>query len=274
MSKVTIKDLLENGVHFGHQTRRWNPKMARYIFCDRNGIYIINLEKSLLCLQEASKVITDLVSNGKDIMFVGTKKQAQVAIKETAGKLGMPYVVNRWLGGMLTNFETVKKSIDKMNQITEMQENGTYDRLTKKERLTLLKERDKINKYLEGIKDLNGLPGAIFVVDPNKEHIAVKEARKLNVPVIALIDTNCDPDVIDYPVPGNDDALRSVGLICRAVGDAIAEGLGLREKKASTKIKAEAPKTEEAAPVVAEAAKEAAPVVAEAAPAKTEADAS
>ncbi len=239
MSKVTIKDLLESGVHFGHQTRRWNPKMAPYIFCERNGIYIINLEKTLVALEEAVAFVKDVVSSGKDILFVGTKKQAQDIIKENAVKASMPYVSYRWLGGMLTNFETIRKSIHRMNEITAMEENGTYSILTKKEVATLVKERDKIKKNLEGIQDMASLPGAVFVVDPSKEHIAVREARKLRIPVIALIDTNCDPDLIDYPIPGNDDALRSIEIICSVISGAVAEALAEREKNIGSSEDAE-----------------------------------
>jgi len=251
LSNVTIKDLLECGVHFGHQTRRWNPKMAKFIFGDRNGIYIIDLEKTLLCLENACAYVEEVVAGGKDVLFVATKKQAQAIVRESAEKVDMPYAVNRWLGGMLTNFETVRKSIKKMNDITEMEETGSFKVLTKKEFLSLLKERDKMKKNLEGIKDMNNLPGAVFVVDPHKEHIAVREARKLNIPLIALIDTNCDPDLVDFPVPGNDDALRAISIIANAIASAVKTGKGERAKKETIKEM----KADEAAKPVEEAQK-------------------
>lgn len=243
MPKVTIKQLLECGVHFGHQTHRWNPKMARFIFGDRNGIYIIDLEKTVLCLEDACAFVTDVARSGKEVLFVGTKKQAQQIMQEAAGKSASPYVVNRWLGGMLTNFETVRRSISRMKEIDMMEETGSYKILTKKEIGQLLKERDKIKKNLEGIKDMNRLPGAVFVIDPKKEAIAVREARKLRIPVIALIDTNCDPDMVDFPVPGNDDALRSISIISNTIAAAITEGSQVGEKdkprRASKKTEAE-----------------------------------
>jgi small subunit ribosomal protein S2 len=251
LATVTIKDLLECGVHFGHQTRRWNPKMAKFIFGDRNGIYIIDLEKTLLCLENACAFVENVVASGKDVLFVATKKQAQAIVKECAEKVDMPYTVNRWLGGMLTNFETVRKSISRMKEITEMEESGSFNVLTKKEFLSLLKERDKMKKNLEGIKDMRGVPGAIFVVDPHKEHIAIREARKLKIPIIALIDTNCDPDLIDFPVPGNDDALRSISIVANAVADAIQKAQAGREKVKAV-IPQEEEKKEEVAAVVAE----------------------
>jgi len=252
LSKVTIKDLLECGVHFGHQTRRWNPKMAKFIFGDRNGIYIIHLEKTLLCLENACKFVEDVVASGKDVLFVATKKQAQTIVKESAEKVDMPYAVNRWLGGMLTNFETVRKSILRMKEITEMEESGSFSVLTKKEFLSLLKERDKMKKNLEGIKDMRGVPGAVFVVDPHKEHIAIREARKLKIPIIALIDTNCDPDLIDYPIPGNDDALRSISIIANAIADTVQTTSQGREKVKAT-VPQEEEKNEEVAAVAGEA---------------------
>lgn len=266
MSNVTIKDLLECGVHFGHQTRRWNPKMAKFIFGDRNGIYIIDLEKTLLCLENACAFVEEVVAGGKDVLFVATKKQAQAIVKESSEKVEMPYAVNRWLGGMLTNFETVRKSITKMNEITEMEESGSFKVLTKKEFLGLLKERDKMKKNLEGIKDMNKLPGAVFVVDPHKEHIAVREARKLNIPVIALIDTNCDPDQVDFPVPGNDDALRSISIIANAIAHAVKVGKGEREKIQQKQAEAQAAAAKEAAAAAEEGVAEASAVSAEVAP--------
>jgi small subunit ribosomal protein S2 len=225
--------------------------MAKFIFGDRNGIYIIDLEKTLLCLENACKFVEETIASGRDVLFVATKKQAQNIVKECAEKGDMPYTVNRWLGGMLTNFETVRKSISRMKEITEMEETGSFKVLTKKEFLSLLKERDKMKKNLEGIKDMGGIPGAVFVVDPHKEHIAIREARKLKIPVIALIDTNCDPDLIDFPIPGNDDALRSISIITNAIASAIQAGSGKREK-----VKAAVPKEEkkEEAAVAVEAA--------------------
>ncbi len=245
MAFVTIKELLECGVHFGHQTRRWNPKMARYIFGDRNGIYIINLEKTMLCLEDACNFLNGVAKAGKNILFVGTKKQAQDIIGECAKKCGMPYVINRWLGGMLTNFETVHKSILRMKNITKMEKEGSYERLTKKEVLGLIKERDKMKKNLEGIEDMTRLPGAVFIIDPKKETIALREARKLNIPVIAFLDTNCDPDEVDYPIPGNDDALRSIAIICNTVTNSIIEGINEREKVKPKKAKAQPQSTSE-----------------------------
>ncbi|MBU1862350.1 MAG: 30S ribosomal protein S2 [Candidatus Omnitrophica bacterium] len=230
MSPVTIKQLLEAGVHFGHQTRRWNPKMARYIFCERNGIYILNLEKTLLCLEDACEFLTNIAEDGKNVLFVGTKKQAQAIVETSAKKCGMPYVVNRWLGGMLTNFETVRKSINRMNEITQMEEDGSLKVLRKKEILRLLKERDKMSHILTGIKDMKKPPGAVFIVDIKKEEIALKEARKLRIPVIAIVDTIADPDMVDYPIPGNDDALRAITVICEAVASCVEAGVGAREK--------------------------------------------
>ena len=243
MSSVTIKELLECGVHFGHQTRRWNPKMARYIFGDRNGIYIINLEKTLLCLEDACTFLFEVVKSGKDVLFIGTKKQAQEIIGECAKKSDMPYVVNRWLGGMLTNFETVRKSISRMKRITKMEKNGSYDLFTKKEVSQLLKERDKMKKNLEGIEDMTHLPGAVFIIDPKKEEIALREAQKLHIPVVAFLDTNCDPDEVDYPIPGNDDALRSIMIICTTITDSVLKGINERENVQPKKEKTKAEET-------------------------------
>ncbi len=240
LANVTIKELLEAGVHFGHQTRRWNPKMSRYIFGERNGIYIINLEKTLLCLEDACAFLEKVALSGKEILLVGTKKQAQTILKEAAEKSGMPYVVNRWLGGMLTNFETVRKSITRMKDITIMHEKGSLDILTKKEKLTMLKDRDKMKRNLEGIKDMTSVPGAIFIVDTKKEVIALKEAKKLGIPIVAINDTNTDPDDVDYPIPGNDDALRAIGVVCRAITDSIISGSQECQKNAAIAAKKKA----------------------------------
>lgn len=219
-----MKQLLEAGVHFGHQTRRWNPKMKEYIFTERNGIYIIDLQKTVKKVDEAYSFIREVAANGQDVLFVGTKKQAQDAIKEEAQRVNMFYVNNRWLGGMLTNFKTIRKRIDRLTQLHKMEEDGTFDLLPKKEVSKLKGEMDKLEKFLGGIKDLKRLPGAMFVVDPRKEKIAIAEAKRLNIPVVAIVDTNCDPDEVDYVIPGNDDAIRAVKLIAGAMADAILEG--------------------------------------------------
>ncbi len=221
---ISMKQLLEAGVHFGHQTRRWNPKMAEYIFTERNGIYIIDLQKTVKKVEEAYNFIREVAANGDDILFVGTKKQAQDSIKEEALRVGMYYVNARWLGGMLTNFKTIKKRIDRLSQLNQMEENGTFDLLPKKEVSNLLAEREKLEKYLGGIKDMKKLPGALFIVDPRKEKIAIAEAKKLGIPVVAIVDTNCDPEEVDYVIPGNDDAIRAVKLIAAAMANAIIEG--------------------------------------------------
>jgi len=221
---VTVKQLLESGVHFGHQTRRWNPKMAQYIFAERNGIHIVNLEKTLSALMTACDFLKQVAAEGKLILLVGTKKQAQDVIKQAAEITEMPYVNQRWLGGMLTNFETVRKSIHRLEQIEGMEQEGTYQFLTKKEVNQLKKEREKLNKVLTGIRKIKRIPAALFVVDPEKEEIAIQEARKLKIPIVALIDTNCNPELIDYPIPGNDDAIRSVKLVVATVEQAIREG--------------------------------------------------
>ncbi len=228
---VSLQDLLVAGTHFGHLTRRWNPKMKRYIFMERNGIHIIDLKKTLECLQQAYQGVANAVRNGDKILFVGTKKQAREIIKSEAERCSMYYVNERWLGGMLTNFSTIKKSIKRLKNIEKMSNDGTYDKITKKEILSLERERGKLENVLGGIRDMTRLPGAIFVVDIRKEAIAVAEANKLNVPVIAIVDTNCDPDAVALPIPGNDDAFKSVGLITRAIADAVQEGLsGMRER--------------------------------------------
>ena len=224
MSVISMKQLLEAGVHFGHQTRRWNPKMAEYIYTERNGIYIINLQKTVKKIVEAYDFIKEVAANGDDILFVGTKKQAQDSIKEEAERVGMYYVNARWLGGMLTNFKTIQKRIERLNQLKKMEEDGTFDLLTKKEATKLKLEIEKLEKYLGGIKDMKKLPGALFVVDPRKEKIAVAEAHKLGIPVVAIVDTNCDPDEVDYVIPGNDDAIRAVKLIASTMANAIIEG--------------------------------------------------
>ena len=223
MSVISMKQLLEAGVHFGHQTRRWNPKMAEYIFTERNGIYIIDLQKTVKKIEEAYAFVKDLAESGQEILFVGTKKQAQDSIKEEAERVGMYWVNARWLGGMLTNFKTIKKRIDRLEQLNKMEEDGTFDLLPKKEVLNLKAERDKLTKYLGGIKDMRKLPGALFVVDPRKEKIAIEEAKKLGIPVVAIVDTNCDPEDIDYVIPGNDDAIRAVKLIVAKMADAVIE---------------------------------------------------
>ena len=224
MSVVSMKQLLEAGVHFGHQTRRWNPKMAPYIFTERNGIYIIDLQKTVRMLDDAYNFVRDLSANGEEILFVGTKKQAGDSIKEEAERAGIPFVNARWLGGMLTNFKTIQRRIARLEQLHKMEEDGTFDRLTKKEVAKLSLEIEKLEKFMGGIKDMKKLPGAMFIVDPRKERIAVSEAKKLNIPIVAIVDTNCDPDEIDYVIPGNDDAIRAVKLIAGAMADAVMEG--------------------------------------------------
>ncbi len=221
---VTMKDLLECGVHFGHQTRRWNPKMKKFIFGERKNIYIIDLQKTLRYFKYTYNVVRDATSEGQTVLFVGTKKQARSAVKEHAERCGMPYVSTRWLGGMLTNYPTIKKSIRKLEIIEQMEENGQIELLTKKEALMLRRKKEKLNAYLEGYRHMKKLPDMMFVVDAVKEHIAVKEARRMGMKVIAPLDTNCDPDVIDYPIPGNDDAIRSINLFCREMAEAIIEG--------------------------------------------------
>ena len=219
-----MKQLLEAGVHFGHQTRRWNPKMAEYIDCERNGIYIIDLQKTVKKLEEAYNFVRTLAENGQTILFVGTKKQAADAVKEEASRVGMYYVNARWLGGMLTNFKTMRTRIDRLAQLKKMQEDGTFDMLPKKEVMKLLGEMEKLEKYLGGVKEMKKLPGALFVVDPRKEHNAIAEARKLHIPIVAIVDTNCDPDEIDYVIPANDDAIRAIRLISSTMANAVQEG--------------------------------------------------
>lgn len=224
MTDELIKRLLEAGVHFGHQTKRWNPKMSKYIFGERNGIYIIDLEKTVECLNRARDFLHDVAASGGSILFVGTKKQAQDVIEEEAKRANMYYVRYRWMGGLLTNYQTVKKSIERLKSIEKMQEDGIFAHLTKKEVARLTKEKDKLSRELSGIREINKLPQALFIIDSKKEEIAVKEAVKLNIPVAGFIDTNCDPDTIDFPIPGNDDALKSIRLVTSLVTDSIIEG--------------------------------------------------
>jgi len=230
LAQISIKQLLEAGVHFGHQTRRWNPKMKKYIFTERNGIYIIDLEKTLACLERAMSFIKQVASEGKELLWVGTKKQAKDIIREYAEGCGMPYVNERWLGGMLTNFETVRKSIQRLDAIDKMEEEGSFQFVTKKEVLHLNKEREKLRKNLTGIRKMKRLPGAIFIIDSKKEEIAMREAAKLGVPIVAILDTNCDPDLVDYPIPGNDDAIRAIKLFCELVSQVIRDGSNLRQE--------------------------------------------
>jgi small subunit ribosomal protein S2 len=224
MAVISMKHLLEAGVHFGHQTRRWNPKMAPYIFTERNGIYIIDLQKTVRKIDEAYMFVRNLAMEGKSILFVGTKKQAQESIEQEATRCNMFYVNRRWLGGMLTNFSTIRMRVDRLNEIDKMEQNGRFDVLPKKEVIRLENERAKLNANLGGIREMKSLPGALFVVDPHKEAIAVAEARKLGIPIVAIVDTNCDPDEIDYIIPGNDDAIRAVKLIAGKLADAVLEG--------------------------------------------------
>ncbi|MCM3665601.1 30S ribosomal protein S2 [Heyndrickxia sp. MSNUG] len=223
MSVISMKQLLEAGVHFGHQTRRWNPKMKKYIFTERNGIYIIDLQKTVKKVEEAYNYVKELAGNGGTVLFVGTKKQAQDSVKEEAARSGMYYVNQRWLGGTLTNFETIQKRISRLKNIERMSEDGTFEVLPKKEVVQLKKEQERLEKFLGGIKDMKGLPDALFIIDPRKERIAVAEARKLNIPIVGIVDTNCDPDEIDVVIPANDDAIRAVKLLTAKMADAIIE---------------------------------------------------
>ncbi len=224
MAVVSMKQLLEAGVHFGHQTRRWNPKMAEYIFTERNGIYIIDLQKTVKKLEEAYNFVREISADGKDVLFVGTKKQAQESVKEEALRAGAYYVNARWLGGMLTNFTTIRRRIARLKQLRAMEEDGTFELLPKKEVIALRHEIEKLEKFMGGIEDMEKIPGALFIVDPRKEKIAVSEAKKLGIPIVAIVDTNCDPDEIDYVIPGNDDAIRAVKLISGTIANAIIEG--------------------------------------------------
>lgn len=236
MAVVTMRELLDSGVHFGHQTRRWNPKMKRFIFAERNGIYIIDIQQSLGLIDSAYEFVKGIVANGGHVLFVGTKKQAQEPIIQQSARVGMPYVTERWLGGMLTNFPTVYKRIQRLKEL-EALESANDQLLTKKELLVLRREREKLNKNLNGIRNMTKLPSAIWVVDTKKEHLAVAEAKKLGIPVIAILDTNCDPDEVDFKIPGNDDAIRSIGLLTRVITDAIAAGL---QARAANAVKEEA----------------------------------
>jgi len=221
MSVISMKQLLEAGVHFGHQTRRWNPKMAEYIFTERNGIYIIDLQKTVKKVEEAYNFIKEVAASGKDILFIGTKKQAQESIESEAIRANMFYVNQRWLGGMLTNFKTIRKRIVRLNELEKMEEDGTFEVLPKKEVINLRAEKEKLQKNLGGIKNMGENPGAIFVVDPRKEKIAIQEAHILGIPIVAIVDTNCDPEEVDYPIPGNDDAIRAVKLLTSKIADAV-----------------------------------------------------
>ena len=255
MARTTYQDLLDAGVHFGHLTRKWDPKMAKYIFMERNGIHIIDLNKTLVKLEEAASAIKQIVKSGRKVLFVATKKQAKELVKEHAEAANMPFVTERWLGGMLTNFATVRKSIKKMSNIDKMTKDGTYDVLSKKEKLMIQRERVKLESLLGGIADLNRLPAALFIIDVKKEHIAVSEATKLNIPTFAMVDTNSDPDDIAFPIPANDDASKSIDLICKIIGKAIQEGLEERKRDkeeeaekeaAAAKAKIDSGKAEEA----------------------------
>lgn len=224
MAVISMKQLLEAGVHFGHQTRRWNPKMAPYIFTDRNGIYIIDLQKTVQKVEESYRYVRDTVANGGTVMFVGTKKQAQESVREEAERCGMFYVNQRWLGGMLTNFQTIRRRIDRLKELERLEEDGSMANLPKKEVAGLLNEKEKLQKFLGGIKEMKRLPDIIYIIDPRKERIAVAEARKLKIPIVAIVDTNCDPDEIDYVIPGNDDAIRAVRLLTNRMAEACLEG--------------------------------------------------
>jgi small subunit ribosomal protein S2 len=239
MPVVTMKQLLDSGAHFGHQTRRWNPKMKRFIFTDRNGIYIIDLQQTLTYIDTAYEFVKETVAHGGSIMFVGTKKQAQESIADEATRVGMPYVNQRWLGGMLTNFQTVHKRLQRMKELEAMEQTGGFEGRTKKEILMLTREKNKLERSLGGIRDMQKVPSAIWVVDTNKEHLAVAEARKLNIPILAILDTNCDPDLVDYPIPGNDDAIRSAALLTKVIASAVAEGLKARSGAGADKGAAE-----------------------------------
>ena len=245
MAVVSMKQLLEAGVHFGHQTRRWNPKMAPYIFTERNGIYIIDLQKTVRKLEDAYMFVRDLAANGDTVLFVGTKKQAQDSIREEAERAGAHYVNARWLGGMLTNFRTIRGRIARLNQLKAMEADGTFDLLPKKEVIKLNHEIEKLEKFLGGIKEMKKIPGALFIVDPRKEKIAVAEAHKLGIPIVAIVDTNCDPDEVDYVIPGNDDAIRAVKLIASTMANAIIEGRQGEENAAEEKEAEEASEEKE-----------------------------
>ena len=245
MAVISMKQLLEAGVHFGHQTRRWNPKMAPYIFTERNGIYIIDLQKTIKKIEEAYEAMKEIAAEGKPVLFVGTKKQAQQAVKDEAERCGQYFVSERWLGGMLTNHKTISKRIARLYEIEKMEEDGTFEKLAKKEVIKLRAEAEKLEKFLGGIKEMKGMPGALFVVDPKKERIAVKEARILGIPIIGIVDTNCDPDDVDYVIPANDDAIRAVKLITSRMADAVIEA-NQGESMAPAEEAAPAEETEEA----------------------------
>jgi small subunit ribosomal protein S2 len=245
--EVTLRSLLEAGVHFGHQTHRWNPKMRKYIFMERNGIYILDLQKTLSLLEQARKMVRETVARGGRVLFVGTKKQARDIVRQAAADCGQFFIDERWLGGMLTNFQTIKRSLDRFRELERMQTDGTYDLVGKKERLRLDKERMRLEKVFNGIKEMDQLPAVVFIVDTNKEKIAVSEARKLGIPVVGLVDTNCDPDLISHPVPGNDDAIRSIELLTGAVASAVREGAAKARDRRETAAKADADAEMEAA---------------------------
>ena len=253
MSVISMKQLLESGVHFGHQTRRWNPKMAPYIFTDRNGIYIIDLQKTAQLIDKAYEFMMEVGKSGRPVLFVGTKKQATVAVKEEAERCGMYYVNERWLGGMLTNYKTIAQRIKRLGEIREMENDGTFEALTKKEVLKLKAQQAKLEKYLGGIENMKGMPAAMFVVDPKKEKIAVKEAQILGIPVVGIVDTNCDPDDVDYVIPANDDAIRAVRLITAKMADAVIEG---RQGESLAELAAESAEAEEEQAAEEEAAAE------------------
>jgi small subunit ribosomal protein S2 len=253
MTVVSMKHLLEAGVHFGHQTRRWNPKMKKYIFTERNGIYIIDLQQTLALIEESYNFIRDSVRDGGSLMFIGTKKQAQEAVKENALRSGMPYVTNRWLGGTLTNWSTIKKRIEKFKELEEMETSGEIAAMPKKEATRVRHQMTKLRRNLEGLRDMQGLPSAVFIIDPRKENIALMEARKLDIPVIAVVDTNCDPDLIDFVIPGNDDAIRAANLISQIIANAVLEGKQLREAIQGREREAAAEAAEGAEPEVASA---------------------
>ncbi|WP_215113493.1 30S ribosomal protein S2 [Exiguobacterium sp. s63] len=244
MAVISMKQLLEAGVHFGHQTRRWNPKMAKYIFTERNGIYIIDLQKTVKKVDEAYNFVRELAAEGGNVLFVGTKKQAQDTIKEEAIRSGMFFINERWLGGTLTNFSTIKKRINRLKQLEKMEEDGTFEVLPKKEVIILKKEMTRLEKFLGGIKDMPGVPDALFIVDPRKERIAIAEAHKLNIPIVAIVDTNCDPDEIDYVIPANDDAIRAVKLLTSKMADAIIEAKQGEEEVAEEAVATETEATE------------------------------
>jgi small subunit ribosomal protein S2 len=245
--EVTLRSLLEAGVHFGHQTHRWNPKMRKYIFMERNGIYILDLQKTLSLLEQARKMVREAVARGGRVLFVGTKKQARDIVKQAAADCGQFFIDERWLGGMLTNFQTIKRSLDRFRDLERMQTDGTYDLVGKKERLRLDKERMRLEKVFNGIKEMDQVPAVVFIVDTNKEKIAVSEARKLGIPVVGLVDTNCDPDLISHPVPGNDDALRSIELLTGAIASAVREGAAKARDRRETAAKSGADSESETA---------------------------